>query len=116
VILILVVLLQRGRGGGLSAAFGGGMAGGLLGSKTGDVLTWVTIAVVGVFLTLGVVLAKWYRPTATDFGQAQPVQQTQPAEGATSDDSGSSQPAAQQGGSEAAPDAGAGAEVNKPAG
>ena len=48
---------------GLSGAFGGGMAGGLLGSKTGDFLTWVTIVMVGVFLTLAVVLAKWYKPS-----------------------------------------------------
>ena len=40
VVLILVILIQKGKGGGLSAAFGGGMAGGILGSKTGDFLTW----------------------------------------------------------------------------
>jgi len=50
VALILMVLIQKGRGGGLSAAFGGGMASGILGSKTGDVLTWITIGVVGFFL------------------------------------------------------------------
>jgi protein translocase SecG subunit len=31
VALILVILIQKGRGGGLSSAFGGGMASGLLG-------------------------------------------------------------------------------------
>ena len=55
-ILILVVLIQKGKGGGLSGAFGGGMAGNLLGSKTGDFLTWVTITMVGVFLILAVVI------------------------------------------------------------
>ncbi len=59
--LILIILIQKGRGGGLSAAFGGGGGGGLLGSKTGDFLTWVTIVLVGVFLTLAVVLAKYYK-------------------------------------------------------
>ncbi len=62
VVLILVILIQKGRGGGLSAAFGGGGGGGLLGSKTGDFLTWVTIVLVGVFLSLAVVLAKYYKP------------------------------------------------------
>ncbi len=62
VVLILVILIQKGRGGGLSAAFGGGGAGGILGSKTGDFLTWVTIALVGVFLSLAVVMAKYYKP------------------------------------------------------
>ncbi len=74
VALILIILIQKGRGGGLSAAFGGGMAGGILGSKTGDFLTWVTIVLVGMFLTLAVVMAKFYKPSVSDFGD-QPVQQ-----------------------------------------
>lgn len=81
VVLVLVVLIQRGRGGGLSAAFGGGMAGGLLGSKTGDFLTWVTIVLVGIFLTLAVVMAKFYIPGATtEFDRGRPVQREQPFE------------------------------------
>ena len=63
VALILIILVQKGRGGGLSSAFGGGAAGGILGSKTGDFLTWVTIVLVGVFLTLAVVMAKFYKPS-----------------------------------------------------
>ena len=51
------------------------MASGLLGSKTGDFLTWVTIVLVGVFLTLAVVLAKFYRPTISEFG-SESVQET----------------------------------------
>ena len=66
--LIFIILLQRGKGGGLSAALGGGMASGLLGSKTGDVLTWVTIVLVGVFLVLGIVMAKYYKPTTGEYG------------------------------------------------
>jgi preprotein translocase subunit SecG len=60
--LILIILIQKGRGGGLSSAFGGGGGGGLLGSKTGDFLTWVTIVLVGIFLGLAVFLAKYYKP------------------------------------------------------
>jgi len=60
--LILLVLIQKGRGGGLSGAFAGGMASGILGSKTGDVLTWITISVVGLFLLLALALDKWWRP------------------------------------------------------
>jgi len=62
--LILLVLIQKGRGGGLSAAFGGAGGSSLLGTKTGDFLTWVTIGLVAVFLLLGVVLAKYYRPVS----------------------------------------------------
>jgi preprotein translocase subunit SecG len=72
VVLMLVVLIQKGKGGGLSAAFGGGMASGILGSKTGDFLTWVTIAMVSVFLAIAVVMAKFYRPGISDFGEGQP--------------------------------------------
>jgi preprotein translocase subunit SecG len=75
VALILIILIQKGRGGGLSAAFGGGMAGGILGSKTGDFLTWVTIVLVGMFLTLAVVMAKFYKPSDSGYGADQPVQQ-----------------------------------------
>jgi len=73
--LILIILIQKGRGGGLSAAFGGGMAGGILGSKTGDFLTWVTIVLVGVFLTLAVVMARFYKPSDSGYGAGQPVRQ-----------------------------------------
>jgi preprotein translocase subunit SecG len=77
VVLILIVLIQKGKGGGLGAAFGGGLASGILGSKTGDFLTWVTIAMVGVFLALAVAMAKLYKPGISDFGagQPQPTQQ-----------------------------------------
>ena len=78
VALILTVLIQKGRGGGLSGAFGGAMASGILGSKTGDFLTWVTIVLVGLFLTLAVVMAKFYRPTVSDFGGGPGVRQKQP--------------------------------------
>jgi len=70
--LILIILIQKGRGGGLSGAFGGAMASGILGSKTGDFLTWVTIVLVSVFLTLAIVMAKFYKPAISDFGEAVP--------------------------------------------
>ncbi len=77
--LILIILIQKGRGGGLSAAFGGGMAGGILGSKTGDFLTWVTIVLVGVFLTLAVVMGKFYRPAPdSKYDVSPPAQQELP--------------------------------------
>ena len=78
VMLILLILIQKGRGGGLSAAFGGATASGILGTKTGDFLTWVTIVLVGLFLTLAVVMAKFYRPTISDFGEGPRIRQKQP--------------------------------------
>ena len=61
--LILIILIQKGKGGGLSGAFGGLGAGGLLGTKTGDFLTWVTICFVVAFLGLAVLMVKYYRPS-----------------------------------------------------
>ncbi|MCP4258647.1 MAG: preprotein translocase subunit SecG [Planctomycetes bacterium] len=76
--LVLIILIQKGRGGGLSGAFGGAMASGILGSKTGDFLTWVTIVLAGVFLTVAVVMAKFYRPDVSEFGEDAPARQEMP--------------------------------------
>jgi preprotein translocase subunit SecG len=78
IILVLVILVQKGRGGGLSGAFGGGMASGLLGSKTGDFLTWVTIILVAVWLGLAILMVKFYRPAVGEYGTEAPVTATQP--------------------------------------
>ncbi len=60
VALILIVLIQKGKGGGLSGAFGGGMATNILGANTKKPLTWFTIGMVVVFLFLAILLAKFY--------------------------------------------------------
>ena len=54
--MILLILIQKGRGGGLASAFGGAGGNTAFGSKTGDVLTWATSVVFGVFLVLAVAL------------------------------------------------------------
>ena len=77
VVLILTVLIQKGRGGGLSSAIAGGVASGILGSKTGDFLTWVTIVLVGIFLSMAVLMARFYKPVVSQFGSPQPIQQQQ---------------------------------------
>jgi preprotein translocase subunit SecG len=80
VALVLIILIQKGRGGGLSGAFGAAMPSGILGSKTGDFLTWVTIVLAGVFLFLAVVMDKFYRPSpASDYDES-PMTQQQPLE------------------------------------
>ena len=70
VILTLVVLIQKGKGGGLSSAFGG-LGSSLLGTKTGDFLTWVTISIVSVWLLLSIVTAKWFRPQVSEYLQSE---------------------------------------------
>lgn len=64
-LLILIVLIQKGRGGGLASAFGGGGGNTAFGSKTGDVLTWATSVIFGVFLVLAIVLNLMARPATT---------------------------------------------------
>lgn len=59
-LLIGIILIQKGKGGGLGGAFGGaGSGGGLLGTKTGDFLTWVTISLVFMFFFLAIILVKF---------------------------------------------------------
>ena len=48
--LILLVLVQRGRGGGLAGALGGPGGGSVFGSKAGDVFTKITIITAGLWI------------------------------------------------------------------
>ncbi|MHC4204671.1 MAG: preprotein translocase subunit SecG [Planctomycetota bacterium] len=105
--LVLIILIQKGRGGGLSGAFGGAMAGGILGSKTGDFLTWVTIVLVGVFLLLAVVMAKFYKPSVASDYDVSPQTQQQPLQSAE-------QPEPTGVPEETAGQTGAGADINSP--
>ena len=60
--LILLVLVQRGKGGGLAGALGGPGGQSAFGSKAGDTFTWITVAVATVW---GFVCAftMWYLGT-----------------------------------------------------
>jgi len=66
--MILLVLIQRPQGGGLSGAFGAGGGGGggagqtAFGTKTGDVLTIATVTIFGLFLLTAIVLNFATRP------------------------------------------------------
>ena len=64
-LLILVVLLQKGRGGGLSGAFGGVGGHSAFGAKTGDVFTWVTVALTGMFILMAVIGNYTYVPSTS---------------------------------------------------
>ena len=52
VFLIFIILLQRGRGGGLAGAFGGAGGQSAFGTKAGDVFTRITIGVAVVWVAL----------------------------------------------------------------
>jgi preprotein translocase subunit SecG len=88
-VLIGVILLQKGRGGGLSGAFGGAGGHTAFGAKTGDFLTWTTVVMATAFLLLAVLMNFAYRPPKV-VAQTPPGDQTAttqpvapPAEAAT---------------------------------
>lgn len=54
-LLIVIVLIQKNRGSGLSGAFGGVGGHSAFGTKTGDVMTWFTVGFAGLFLLIAVV-------------------------------------------------------------
>ena len=88
--MILVVLIQRPQGGGLSGAFGAGGGSGqsAFGARTGDALTISTIVVFVAFLGIAIGLNFALRPSETS---------TQPVAGPADSEQTSSQPAPQPG-------------------
>ena len=58
IFLILLILVQRGRGGGLTGALGGPGGQSAFGSKAGDMFTKITFATAGVWILL-CALAMW---------------------------------------------------------
>ena len=56
ILLIMVILLQRGKGVGLAGAFGGTGGSAAFGAKTGDFLTWVTVVGAAVLLLFTILL------------------------------------------------------------
>lgn len=67
IFLIIVILLQRGKGVGLAGAFGGAGGHTAFGSKTGDVLTWATVVIAGMLLLFAIVLNFAFRPPRPAF-------------------------------------------------
>lgn len=55
VFLILLVLIQRGKGGGLAGAFGGVGGSSAFGSRAGDLFTRITIGVAAAWIILTMV-------------------------------------------------------------
>lgn len=94
VILIGVILLQRGRGGGLAGAFGGMGGQSAFGTKAGDVFTKITIVLATVWIVLGcvcVLLTSNSRSERFKAGTAVDVK-TAPADEGMKGDSSESKP------------------------
>jgi len=52
IFLILLVLIQRGKGGGLAGAFGGVGGSSAFGSRAGDLFTRITLITAGIWILL----------------------------------------------------------------
>jgi preprotein translocase subunit SecG len=52
ILLVFLVLIQRGKGGGLAGAFGGVGGSSAFGSRAGDVFTRVTLILAGIWIAL----------------------------------------------------------------
>ena len=71
--MILVILVQKPRGGGLVGAFGGqGAVQQAFGSKVGDLLTWFTVGCFTAFLLLAIMLT-WYTRMDTQVYQTSTI-------------------------------------------
>ena len=69
--LICLVLIQRGKGGGLAGAFGGVGGSSAFGTKAGDVFTRVTMIAALVWIVLNMILVVLYnRGTASAWDEA----------------------------------------------
>ncbi|MFO0908416.1 MAG: preprotein translocase subunit SecG [Isosphaeraceae bacterium] len=62
--LICLILIQRGKGGGLAGAFGGVGGSSAFGTKAGDVFTRVTMVVATVWIFLSMILVVLYNQGA----------------------------------------------------
>ncbi len=105
--LILLILLQAGKGGGLASAFGGGASETIWGTRRGNIMTRITAGGVTLFmitsLLLAIIMPKQASVTQrkgmltappAQQQQAQPAQQQQPAKPAPAQQP--AQPAQQQ--------------------
>ena len=71
--LICLVLIQRGKGGGLAGAFGGMGGSSAFGTKAGDIFTRVTMITAAVWILLTMILVVLYnRGTASAWDDATP--------------------------------------------
>lgn len=120
VFLIGLILLQRGRGGGLTGALGGAGGQSAFGAKTGDVYTRVTIVAATVWL-LTIVAADKVLTTSTSgvFGSTEGESKLEGADGKGADKKatdGKATNKADEGSSGAAGETGAAPSDSKPAG
>jgi preprotein translocase subunit SecG len=75
VFLILLVLIQRGKGGGLAGAFGAAGGSSAFGSRAGDTFTRVTIFTAAVWVLMIMIMIKMVHPVPSAKSDSGGVQQ-----------------------------------------
>ncbi len=66
--LMLIVLIQRGKGGGLAGAFGGPGGSSPFGSRAGDAFTRITITIAAIWVLLIMIQVKVIKPVQGETG------------------------------------------------
>jgi preprotein translocase subunit SecG len=66
-LIVAIILLQRGRGGGLTGALGGLGGQSAFGVKAGDIFTRITAVLVLLWITVCALAAFWYKEQGPDF-------------------------------------------------
>jgi preprotein translocase subunit SecG len=105
VLMILIVLVQRPQGGGLSGAFGTSSAGSgqtAFGAKTGDALTIATITIFVLFILTSIGINFVVKPPSA--GAQQPEAESASPEGAAVPDQAATPPEADTGANTPAPE------------
>ncbi|MFG0292115.1 MAG: preprotein translocase subunit SecG [Phycisphaerales bacterium JB065] len=101
--MILIVLIQKPQGGGLSGAFGSSSDGGAgqtaFGAKTGDVLTTMTISIFVLFLVTAAGLNYVVRPSAAAADQETAASSTDDGTESSGAEGGTNSPIQIDGGS-----------------
>jgi preprotein translocase subunit SecG len=73
VFLILLVLVQRGRGGGLAGALGGMGGSSAFGAKAGDVFTRITIITAAIWISICLIAVFWAQHGGDALSTASPT-------------------------------------------
>lgn len=103
VFLIMLVLVQRGRGGGLAGALGGMGGQSAFGTKAGDLFTRITIGVAAFWIVLCIFAVKYYNREETTFANLGSAAPPSAASGQAGQGPGATIPPGSSGGAPTSP-------------
>lgn len=79
-VMLFIILIQRGRGGGLVGALGGQGGASAFGSRAGDTFTRITVGVALVWLVLNMAMNLYVQYDSTPAGVGSGTPTTQPTQ------------------------------------